>query len=69
MNFGENRWIKVNLGELYVGNSVIHENGLIGRALALDIKFMNKGTNSIFNTNNIDSININISVMAKILEV
>ena len=65
-----NTWSNsVNLGELYVGNCVIHENGLIGRALALDIKFMNKGTNSIFNTNNIDSININISVMAKILEV
>jgi len=54
--------------ELNVGYDVIHSNGLPGNALALDIKFLHKGNNSIFNQNIIDSIELYISIKGTIIK-
>lgn len=62
-------WSSSVLGdELNVGTDIIHSNGLPGNALALDIKFLHKGNNSIFNQNIIDSIEVYISMNGTILK-
>lgn len=64
-----NKWNSIiNINPLYAGLDVIHSNNLKGNAIALSLNFLNKDDNSIFQTENIDSIEVYVSLKAKVID-